>query len=50
MRGRSNTEVLLGEVQDFDLDGKIVKLTELDVADTYVSLTSAQRAAIITVS
>lgn len=31
MRGRHNTEVLLGEVQDFDLVRKIVKLADFEV-------------------
>jgi NADH dehydrogenase len=36
MRGRHNIEVLLGEVQDFDLEGKIVKLSDLEVPYDYL--------------
>ncbi len=36
MRGRRNTEVLLGEVQDFDLERKIVKLPDLEVEYDYL--------------
>ena len=36
MRGRDNVEVLLGEVQDFDLEGKIVKLADIEIAYDYL--------------
>jgi len=36
MRGRRNTEVLLGEVQDFDLERKIVRLADLEVPYDYL--------------
>jgi NADH dehydrogenase len=36
MRGRHNTEVLLGEVQDFDLVRKIVKLADFEVPYDYL--------------
>src|SRR5579863_8497179 len=36
MRGRHNTEVLLGEVQDFDLERKIVKLPDFEIPYDYL--------------
>ena len=36
VRGRKNIEVLLGEVQDFDLERKLVKLPDLDVPYDYL--------------
>src|SRR5690349_14191202 len=36
MRGKPNVEVLLGEVQDFDLQRKIVKLPDAAVAYDYL--------------
>jgi NADH dehydrogenase len=36
VRGERNVEVLLGEVQDFDLDKRLVKLPELDVPYDYL--------------
>jgi NADH:quinone reductase (non-electrogenic) len=36
MRGRHNTEVLLGEVQDFDLERKIVKLSDFEIPYDYL--------------
>ena len=36
MRGRKNTEVILGEVQDFDLERKIVKLPDLEIEYDYL--------------
>jgi NADH dehydrogenase len=38
MRGRNNVEVLLGEVQDFDLNRRIVKVAEDEVRYDYLVL------------
>lgn len=36
MRGRRNIEVLLGEVRDFDLEKKLVKLADLEISYDYL--------------
>src|SRR5438128_8366266 len=36
LRGRRNVEVLLGEVQDFDLQRRLIKLENQDVAFDYL--------------
>jgi NADH dehydrogenase len=36
LRGRSNVEVLLGEVRDFDLDRKMVKLADREIPYDYL--------------
>ncbi len=36
VRGRRNTEVLLGEVQDFDLERRVVRLADLEVPYDYL--------------
>jgi len=38
LRSRKNVEVLLGEVQDFDLTRRVVKLSDLEVAYDYLIL------------
>jgi len=38
LRGRRNIEVLLGEVQDFDLERRVVKLPDLEVPYDYLML------------
>src|SRR5258708_29329807 len=36
MRGRKNVEVLLGEVQDFDMQRRVVKLSDLEIPYDYL--------------
>ncbi|MBV9572815.1 MAG: NAD(P)/FAD-dependent oxidoreductase [Acidobacteriales bacterium] len=43
LRRAYNIEVLLGEVQDFDLERKIVKLEDLDVAYDYLIVAAGAR-------
>lgn len=43
LRGRSNVEVLLGEVVDFDLQRRIVKLTDLEIPYDYLIVAAGAR-------
>ncbi len=43
LRGRRNVEVLLGEVVDFDLEQRIVKLTDLEIPYDYLIVAAGAR-------
>src|SRR5256884_8678058 len=43
LRGRENVEVLMDEVVDFDLSGKIVKLPDLEIPYDYLVVAAGAR-------
>ena len=43
LRGRKNVEVLLGEVVEFDLENRFVKLSDMDIPYDYVVVAAGAR-------